>query len=121
MKTNRTQKAAILLAAIACTAIFLSGGKPKLVGEDKAKEAGLAFINKVFDVNVSEVIVTKGVRAGVTYVDGEYQETGNEQPITLYIVAIPPNQYGLSDYMAFVNAETGWLTLPRRVILLCRK
>ena len=114
-------KKRMLLIFTCMSLLLLSGCTPRLIGEAKAKEAGLAFINKVFDVNVSEVIVTKGVRAGVTYVDGEYQETGNEQPITLYIVAIPPNQYGLSDYMAFVNAETGWLTLPRRVILLCRK
>ena len=101
------RKALLLTAIILSSALLLSGSSPKLIGEAKAKEAGLAFINKVFDVNVSEVIVTKGVRAGATYVDGEYQETGNEQQITFYIVATPPDQYGQSDYMAFVNAETG--------------
>ena len=95
------------LVCVSCLFLLLSGSSPKLVSEAKAKEAGLAFINHVFDVNVNEVIVTKGVRAGATYVDGEYQETGNEQQITFYIVATPPDQYGQSDYKAYVNAETG--------------
>jgi len=101
------RKIVILLVFILCVSLFLSGGKPKLISEDEAKTAGLAFINHVFDVNVSEVIVTKGVRAGATYVDGEYKETGNEQNINYYIVATPPDKYGRSDYKAFVNAETG--------------
>lgn len=101
------RKIVILLVFILCVSLFLSGGKPKLISEDEAKAAGLAFINHVFDVNVSEVTVTKGVRAGATYVDGEYKETGNEQHITYYAVSTPPDSYGLSDYMAYVNAETG--------------
>jgi len=101
------RKIAILCVFILCALMFLTGGKPKLISEDEAKKAGLAFINHVFDVNVSEVIVTKGVRAGATYVDGEYKETGNEQHITYYAVATPPDAYGQSDYMAYVNAETG--------------
>lgn len=101
------RKIAVLLVSIACISLFLSGSSPKLIGEDEAKKAGLAFINHVFDVNVTEVTVTKGVRAGATYVDGEYKEMGNEQHITYYAVATPPDEYGRSDYMAFVNAETG--------------
>ena len=101
------RKIAILGVFILCAALFLTGGKPKFVSEDEAKKAGLAFINHVFDVNVTEVTVTKGVRAGATYVDGEYKETGSEQHITYYAVATPPDKYGRSDYMAFVNAETG--------------
>lgn len=96
-----------IIICILCAALLLSGSSPKLISEDEAKAAGLAFINHVFDVNISEVTVTKGVRAGATYVDGEYKETGNEQHINYYIVATPPDSYGLSDYMAFVNAETG--------------
>ena len=101
------RKIAILFVFILCASLFLTGGKPKLISEDEAKKAGLAFINHVFDVNISEVTVTKGVRAGATYVDGEYKETGNEQHINYYIVATPPDSYGLPDYMAYVNAETG--------------
>lgn len=95
------------LICISSLFLLLSGSSPKFVSEDEAKKAGLAFINHVFDVNVTEVTVTKGVRAGATYVDGEYKETGSEQHITYYAVATPPDKYGRSDYMAFVNAETG--------------
>lgn len=101
------RKIAILGVFILCASLLLTGAKPKLISEEEAKKAGLAFINHVFDVDVTEVTVTKGVRAGATYVDGAYQETGNEQHVTYYAVATPPDEYGLSDYMAFVNAETG--------------
>lgn len=101
------RKIAILGVFILCASLLLTGAKPKLISEDEAKKAGLAFINHVFDVNVTEVIVAKGVKAGATYVDGEYKKTGNEQHVNYYIVITPPNPYGLSDYMAFVNAETG--------------
>ena len=53
MKRNMFLKAAVILmmslAMVACS--------PRLVGEAKAKEAGLAFINKVFDVNETEAVV----------------------------------------------------------------
>ena len=107
MKTNRTQKAAILLAAIACTAIFLSGAKPKLVGEDKAKEAGLAFINKVFDVNETEATVALESHSGVSYIDGEYIATGEEQPVLFYEITILNPKTGGYLYRAEVNADTG--------------
>ena len=101
------RKSALLIAGLLCLSLFLTGGKPKLVSEAKAKEAGLAFINHVFDANETEVTVTMATQAGVTYVDGEYEQTGNEQQVTSYVVATPPDAYGLSDYTAYVNAETG--------------
>ncbi len=48
---------AILLATISYASLALSGCAPRLVGEAKAKEAGLAFINKVFDVNETDATV----------------------------------------------------------------
>lgn len=101
------RKVVILCVFVVCISLFLTGGKPKLISEDEAKKAGLAFINHVFDVNATEVTVTMSVKAGATYVDGEYKETGNEQHIAFYAVATPTDSYGLSDYLAFVNAETG--------------
>ncbi len=49
------QKAHVL--AILLIILMLSACTPRLVGEAKAKEAGLAFINKVFDVNETEATV----------------------------------------------------------------
>ena len=107
MKRMAKGKRAALLALVICAAVFLSGGKPKLVGEAKAKEAGLAFINNVFDVKETEATVTLQTQAGATYTNGDYQQTGDEQPIYYYVVATPKDANGLSDYTALVNAETG--------------
>lgn len=96
-----------IIICILCAALLLSGSSPKLISEDEAKAAGLAFINHVFDVNVTEAVVTKAVQAGATYVDGEYKHTGDEQNINYYVVATPQDTHGCSDYVAFVNAETG--------------
>ncbi len=95
------------LVCVSCLFLVLSGYTPRLVSEAKAKEAGLAFINKVFDVNETEAGVTLQTQAGATYVDGDYQQKGNEQPIYYYAVATPQAANGITDYMAFVNAETG--------------
>ena len=107
MKRMTKGKRAALLALVICAAIFLSGGKPKLVDEAKAKEAGLALINHVFDVKETEATVTLQTLAGATYTNGDYQQTGDEQPIYYYTVATPQDANGLSDYTALVNAETG--------------
>jgi len=101
------RKIAILGVFIICASLFLTGGKPKLISEDEAKEAGLAFINHVFDVNETDAVVSQAVQSGATYIDGEYKLTGDEQQIYFYTVAAPKLQEGQSEYTACVNAETG--------------
>jgi hypothetical protein len=101
------RKVVILCAVVVCISLFLTGGKPKLISEDEAKKAGLAFINHVFDVNETEAVVSQAVQSGATYVDGEYQLTGDEQQIYFYSVAAPKLQEGQPEYVAYVNAETG--------------
>ena len=101
------RKIAILGVIILCVSLFLTGGKPKLVGEDAAKAAGLAFINKVFDANETEAVVTYQEITGATFLDGNYQVTGKEQPVPVYIVSAGKQQDGLFPYYAHVNAETG--------------
>ena len=101
------RKIAILGVIILCVSLFLTGGKPKLVSEDAAKEAGLAFINHVFDVNETEADVTDQEQAGTTFLDGNYQVTGKEQPVLIYIVSAGKQQDGQYLYRAQVNAETG--------------
>ena len=68
------RKVTILLVSVACMMLFLSGGKPKLISEDEAKKAGLAFINHVFDAKETEAVVNYRTHAGASYVDGEYLE-----------------------------------------------
>ena len=107
MKKNRSKLTAILLAAVSCAFLVLSGCAPRLVSEAKAKEAGLAFINHVFDVNETEAVVTYQELAGATFVEGDYQVTGKEQPIAIYVVAAGKQADGDYLYYAHVNAETG--------------
>lgn len=101
------RKIAILGVFVVCISLFLTGGKPKLVGEDAAKEAGLAFINHVFDVSETEAEVTYQEQTGATFIDGNYQVTGKEQPIYIYIVTADKQEDGQYLYRAQVNAETG--------------
>lgn len=101
------RKVVILCAFVVCISLFLTGGKPKLISEDEAKKAGLAFINHVFDAQETEATVSEAVQSGATYVDGEYRLTGDEQQIYYFVVATPKDADGRSDYTAFVNAETG--------------
>ena len=53
------RKIAIILAFGLLITLSLSGCGQKDIGEAKAKEIGLAYINKVFDANESEATVTR--------------------------------------------------------------
>ena len=101
------RKIAILVILILCVSLLLTGGKPKIVSEDAAKAAGLALINHVFDANETEAVVTYQEQAGATFLDGNYQVTGKEQPVLIYIVSAGKQQDGQYPYVAQVNAETG--------------
>lgn len=107
MKMNRNKMTAILLATIACATLALSGCSPHLVGEAKAKEAGLALINKVFDVNETEAVVTREERPGLSYVNGIEAHLGDEKPIYYYTIQVNPLADGNYSYYAEVNAVTG--------------
>jgi len=95
------------LICVSCLFLVLSGSSPKLIGEAKAKEAGLAFINKVFDVNETEAVVTRVSHTGISYIDGEYKATGKEQLVWVYMISISNQKTGETLYRAEVNAETG--------------
>jgi len=101
------RKIVILFVFILCASLFLTGGKPKLISEDEAKKAGLAFINHVFDVNVTEAVVSYQELTGATFIDGDYRVTGKEQPIYIFVVATGKQADGEYLYYAHVNAETG--------------
>ncbi len=101
------RKLAILGVCILCASLFLTGGKPKLISQDEAKKAGLAFINHVFDVNETEATLSYQEQSGSTFIDGDYQVTGKEQPICVYVVVAGKQADGEYLYYAHVNAETG--------------
>ena len=107
------RKIFLLLAMILSLSLLLTACATKnsdveiVIGEEKAKEAGLALINHVFDVKETEATVTLQTLAGATYADGDYQQMGDEQPIYYYTVATPQGTNGITDFTALVNAETG--------------
>jgi len=92
-----------------CIALLLSGCSPRLVGEAKAKEAGLAMIQQAFEVDLTDAVVTVDYRErpGVTYQKGESIQYGTEEPIRFYEIKVNPDEIGNSDYYAEVNAKTG--------------
>ena len=100
-------KKRILLILTCMALVLLSGCTPRLVGEAKAKEAGLAFINKVFDVNETEAVVSQEERPGLSYANGIEAHLGDEKPIYFYTIQVNPLADGNYSYYAEVNAVTG--------------
>jgi len=101
------RKIVILIVCILCVSLLFSACSPRLVGEAKAKEAGLAFINMVFDVNETEAVVEYHEYVGLTYEDGYAIQYGTEEPDRVYVIKVNPNEIGNFDYYAEVNAVTG--------------
>jgi len=102
------RKLFLLTAIILSFSIVLSACSPRLVGETKAKEIGLGYINQIFDVNETEAIVEYEERPGVTYVNGCYAHYGTEEPHRVYVIKVNPNEIGNARYYAEVNAVTGF-------------
>jgi len=60
-----------------CGALLFSACAPKVVGEEEAKEIGLAYINRVFDANETEATVTKEQVECFSYQDGAIVSAGD--------------------------------------------
>ena len=98
-----------LLVIFIGVAVLLSACSPRLVGEAKAKEAGLAMINQAYGVDLTDAVVAVEYqeRAGVTYEDGERIQYGTEEPMRVYVIITNPDEIGNPEYYAEVNAVTG--------------
>ena len=97
----------VYVVAIFCILLVFSACTPRLVGEAKAKEAGLAFINKVFDVNETDAVVELKNRPGLSYANGIEAHLGDEKPVYFYTIQVNPLADGNYSYYAEVNAVTG--------------
>jgi len=111
------RKIVFALALIICTSLLLSGCSPHLVGEKKAKEAGLAFINKVFDVNETEAVVHYGEYS----VDAQPQDQSAEQkrdvPVMRYYnVTVMKDHTDEVLYYAQVDAISGFVYSAHRFV-----
>ena len=98
-----------LLVIFICAAVLLSACSPRLVGEAKAKEAGLAMINQAYGVDLTDAVVAVEYHqgGGVTYEDGVAIHYGTEEPMRFYEIRVNPGEGGNADYYAVVNAVTG--------------
>jgi len=102
------RKKNLLFVPILCGILILTACGHKVIGEDNAKEAGLAIINQTFGVNETEAEVEYRETAGSTFVNGVPVQYGSEEPVRTYRVTIPGTQEDSSLYSAEVNAVTGF-------------
>ena len=115
MKMNRTKLTAILLAAVSCAFLVLSGCAPRLIGEAKAKEAGLAFINMVFDLSETEAVVSYCESpADAQPQDQSAAQTRDVPVMRYYDVAVRKEHTDEVLYVAQVDAISGFVYSARR-------
>lgn len=105
MKSIVRRTGTLLIALLFVAAA--SGAKPKLISEDEAKKAGLAFINQVFGVNETEAVVALYTYDGAVYSNGDIQPSEKTEPVYSYQVAVMDKKTNDFRYAASVNAITG--------------
>lgn len=105
MKSVVKRASILLITALFAASAF--GAKPKLISEEEAKKVGLAFINRVFDLNETEAVVALYTYDGAEYKDGDIQPSENAEPIYSYQVAVMNQKTNDFRYAASVNAITG--------------
>ena len=104
-----------LLVVIVCVALLLSGCSPRLVGEAKAKEVGLAFINKVFDVNETEAVVDYGEYSADAQPQDQSAEQKQDAPVMrFYYVTVKKEHTDNALYVAQVDAISGFVFSAQR-------
>lgn len=101
------RKIAIVLAIVSLMMVLLSGCGQKDIGEAKAKEIGLAYINKVFDANETEATISRDTVECLPYQAGAVV-TGD--PITgtrvvYYLRAAKVES--MPEYEVLINGNAG--------------
>jgi hypothetical protein len=107
------RKIVLLFAIILSLSLIFSACATKnsdvvtVVGEDKAKEVGLAFINLAFDTSATDATVELVENPERTHEDGSTARYMFEEPGREYIVKVAPEKGSSKYYYAFVDAVTG--------------
>ncbi|MEZ4509073.1 MAG: hypothetical protein R2881_05325 [Eubacteriales bacterium] len=97
--------------------MLLSGCSPRLVGEAKAKEAGLAFINQVFDVNETEAVVYYGEYSADAQPQDQSAKQMRDVPvIRFYHVTVMKEHTDNVLYDAQVDAISGFVYSAQRFV-----
>ena len=78
----------------------------KDIGETKAREIGLAYVNQAFDVNEKEGTVSFFQQTERIYQGGEMVEIGNQKKKSFYSVTVE-NDRGETLYYVEIEAKTG--------------
>lgn len=106
-----------LLVIIICVSLLFSACSPRLIGEAKAKEAGLAFINKVFDVNETEAVVDYGEYSADALPQDQSAEQKRDAPvIRFYYVTVMKEHTDKVLYVAQVDAISGFVFSAQRFV-----
>ena len=107
------RKIVLLIAIILSLSLLFTACATKnsdvvtVIGEDKAKEAGLAFINLAFEANATDATVELVENPDRTHADGSTARYMFEDPGREYIVKVAPEKGSNDYYYAFVDAVTG--------------
>ena len=105
------------VVAILLILLFLSGCTPRMIGEGKAKEAGLAFINKVFDVNETEATVEYSEYAVDSQSQDQEAEQKRDAPVVRgYYVTVMKENTDEVLYYAQVDAISGFAYSAQRFV-----
>ena len=78
-----------------------------VIGEDKAKEAGLAFINLAFEANATDATMELVENADRIHAGGSTARYMFEEPGREYIVKVAPEKGSNDYYYAYVDAVSG--------------
>ena len=93
------------LILIVCTFIMLCACSQEFVGEERAKQSGLALLRQAFGVTATDAHVEYFEPAGTSVVDNAEVKPGKAAQI--YIVTISDPSIGADLYYAEVDAVTG--------------
>ena len=104
-KTSVITIICILLLFTACATKNSDVGT--VIGEDKAKEAGLAFINLAFEANATDATVELVENPDRAHADGSTARYIFEEPGRVYEVKAAPEKGSSRYYYASVDAVTG--------------
>jgi hypothetical protein len=95
------------LILIVFTLSMLCACSQEFVGEERAKQSGLALLRQAFGVTATDAHVEYFERAGTSVVDNADVHPGSATPNRMYIVTISDSIIGADLYYAEVDAVTG--------------